>query len=42
MRIVVEAMGHINYAHEMETDIKGLFNITDDLGVAFTWNIYKA
>ncbi len=24
----------------MDKDIKGLFNITDDLGVAFTWNMY--
>lgn len=34
-------MGHINYAHEMDNDIKGLFNISDDLGFAFTWNMYR-
>lgn len=41
MKIIVEAMGHINYGHSMETDIKGLFNLTDDLGIAFAWNMYK-
>lgn len=34
-------MGHINYDHLMATDIKGLFNLTDDKGEAFNWNIYK-
>jgi hypothetical protein len=41
LKIIVEAMGHINYAHEMAKDIKGLFNITDDLGVSFVWNMYR-
>lgn len=34
-------MGHINYGHEMDDDIKGMFNLTDDLGVSFQWNMYK-
>ena len=41
MKIIVEAMGHVNYDHLMDSDIKGLFNLTDDLATEFKWNIYK-
>ena len=41
LKIIVEAMGHINYAHQMDTDIKGLFNITDDLSTSFVWTMYR-
>ena len=34
-------MGHVNYDHLMDSDIKGLFNLTDDLATEFKWNIYK-
>lgn len=34
-------MGHINFDHQMETDYKGVVDITDDLGSIFSWNIYK-
>jgi hypothetical protein len=34
-------MGHINYAHEMETDYKGLINFTDQYQSIFQWNMYK-
>ena len=41
MKIIIEAMGHSNYDHSMDTDIKGLFNINDDLATTFKWNHYK-
>jgi len=41
MRIVVEAMGHINFDKQMLTDFKGLINITDDLKTPHKWNIYR-
>lgn len=41
MRIIVEATGHINFDHQMETDLKGLIDIEDDLFGDFTWNMYK-
>lgn len=31
MKIVVEAMGHINYGMEMMTDFKGIFNFSTSL-----------
>ena len=34
-------MGHVNYNLLMATDIKGMFNFTDDLSSVFKWNIYK-
>jgi len=34
-------MGHANYDLLMATDIKGMFNFTDDLSSVFKWNIYK-
>lgn len=34
-------MGHINYDHLMETDYKGLINITDEAKTVFQWNMYK-
>jgi hypothetical protein len=37
----VEAMGHVNYDLLMATDIKRMFNFTDDLSSVFKWNIYK-
>jgi len=36
----VEAMGHINFDHQMEHDYKGILDITDDLATNFTWNMY--
>lgn len=41
LRIIVEAMGHINFDHQMETDYKGILDFTDDLGTIFKWNMYK-
>lgn len=41
LSILVEAMGHINFDHEMETDRKGLFKISDNHSTKFTWDIYK-
>ena len=41
MKIIVEAMGHVNYGHLMATDLKGMFNFTDTLSTEFKWNIYK-
>ena len=40
LKIIVEAMGHVNYDLLMATDIKGMFNFTDDLSTVFKWNIY--
>mgnify|MGYP001190418720 CR=1 FL=1 len=34
-------MGHINFDKQMQTDYKGLIDITDDLGTIFSWNMYK-
>lgn len=34
-------MGHVNYDRLMDSDIKGLFNLTDDKGTTFKWNHYK-
>lgn len=34
-------MGHINFDHQMQTDYKGIIDITDDLDTSFLWNIYK-
>lgn len=34
-------MGHINFDKQMQTDFKGLIDITDDLGTNFAWNMYK-
>jgi len=41
LSILVEAMGHINFDHQMETDRKGLFFFNDTRSTKFTWNIYK-
>jgi beta-galactosidase len=41
LQILVEAMGHINFDHQMETDKKGLFFINDTKSTKFQWNIYK-
>lgn len=41
LRIVVQAMGHINFDHQMEQDYKGLVDITDNIGTSFQWNMYK-
>ena len=40
MLVLVEAMGHINFDHEMETDRKGAHSISDKKNT-FYWNIYK-
>lgn len=43
LRILVEAMGHINYAGGMNTDYKGLitFRRTAGTGDIPSWNVYK-
>jgi hypothetical protein len=37
----VEAMGHINFDHAMETDKKGLISFESENKTKFTWNVYK-
>ena len=37
----MEALGHINFDHQMAIDFKGIVDLTDDLGTIFTWNMYK-
>lgn len=39
--VLVEAMGHINFDHGMETDFKGLISFEDSKKNSFRWNIYK-
>lgn len=41
LKIVVEALGHINFDHQMGQDYKGILDISDDLGTVFSWNMYK-
>lgn len=41
LSILVEAMGHINFDHQMETDRKGLFFFNDTRATKFLWDIYK-
>lgn len=41
LSILVEAMGHINFDHQMETDKKGLFSFSDTRSTKFEWDIYK-
>lgn len=41
LTILVEAMGHINFDHQMETDKKGLYFFNDTRSTKFEWNIYK-
>ena len=38
---LVEATGHINFDHQMEHDLKGIRDISDDKGTQFEWNVYK-
>jgi beta-galactosidase len=40
LTILVEAMGHINFDHGMETDYKGLISFKDGKAISFSWNIY--
>lgn len=41
LTIIVEAMGHINFDHGMQTDFKGLIDFSDKASSKFIWNIYK-
>lgn len=41
MRIQVQATGHINFDHQMNTDFKGLISINDTEKRTFEWNMYK-
>lgn len=41
LSILVEAMGHINFDHQMENDRKGLASFTDTRSTRFAWDIYK-
>jgi hypothetical protein len=41
LRVLVEAMGHVNYDHEMEQDRKGLVAYYDAEEKGQLWDIYK-
>lgn len=41
LKIIVQAMGHINFDHQMQQDYKGLIDLVEDSGASFTWNMYK-
>lgn len=41
LMVMVEAMGHINFDHQMETDRKGLFDFYGTKGGKYEWTMWK-
>ena len=34
-------MGHINFGHEMQLDVKGLIEVVNSKKETFSWTMYK-